>query len=238
MIDKPLNKGIDIAAEQLDKAKEAVEHVHDTQPARTWIAFGAVVGAVLAGAVAAWLLRDFGQRNIEYMPDMAYSKAWESQTTHDYAVDYGDYTEILPEHFVRRGTPDMPPPPGTIYRGQKTLDLPAGMDGLEQASELTNPYADAEGDELDKLLKRGEKLFIHTCQTCHGVDGVGQAPVTAYGIGAPTIANATIRDKWTDGEIFHIITHGYNTMPAHGAHVKYDDRWIVIRYLRELQKDE
>src|ERR1019366_184523 len=41
-----------------------------------------------------------------------------------------------------------------------------------------------------------------------------------------------------DGALFHIITFGRNLMPAHGSQVAVDDRWKVIHYLRDLQRQE
>ncbi|MBZ0137270.1 MAG: cytochrome c [Planctomycetes bacterium] len=245
MIDKVLNKAIDANVKQLDKAKEFVEDAERRFSARAWIGFGVLGASLVCAFVAAFLLRDFGKRNFEWFPDMGYSEAWESQTTHDYANDYDKYTEDLPPYIEAWGTAEMAPPPGTVYRGQKSLDIPEDVgSGLPERlawarTNLTvNPYATVSGDDLDKTLARGRNLFQFNCQGCHGVDGVGNAPVTKFGIGAPTLANATVRDKYTDGELFYIITNGINTMPAHMAHVDYDDRWIVVRYLRELQKNK
>jgi len=237
-----LNKVIDVNVEQLENAKVFVEDAEKRYSARAWIGVGVMAGALVCAVAAAFLLRDFSKRNIEWFPDMGYSEAWESQTKHDYAHDYDKYTDELPPQIEAWGTAEMAPPPGTVYRGQKWLEMPSDVstdiDRLAWAREnlTSNPYANASGEDLDKVLARGRNLFIHNCQGCHGVDGVGDAPVTKFGLGAPTLANATVRDKYTDGEIFNIITNGFNTMKPHATHVEYDDRWKVIRYLRELQK--
>jgi mono/diheme cytochrome c family protein len=236
VIDKVLNDVVDMHAKALDKARDIVVDAETRYPARAWIGLGATLGAIVCALAAGFLLRDFGQRNFEYMPDMSYSEAWESQATHDYRSDYAKYTPELPPYIEQWGTADMPPPLGTIYRGQRVLDVPAGNDNRPKAAGLANPYKGLEGAKREAVLKRGKDLFKFNCQGCHGVDGVGNAPVTKFGVGAPTIDNATVRDRYTDGEIFHIITHGINTMPAHKSHVDYDDRWKVITYLRELQK--
>ena len=237
-----LNKAIDLHTEQLEKAKSFVEEAEKVYSGRAWIGIGATLGALICAVAAGFLLRDYGKRNFEWFPDMGYSEAWESQTTHDYALDYDKYTEELPPYIEKWGTAEMPPPEGTVYRGQRWLEIPEGVGSDQNAqlawsrTNLNSPYASASGDDLNKVLKRGKKLFQYNCQGCHGVDGVGDAPVTKFGIGAPTIANATVRDKYRDGELFMIITKGINTMPAHATHVDYDDRWKLIRYLRELQK--
>ncbi len=38
-----------------------------------------------------------------------------------------------------------------------------------------------------------------------------------------------------DGYLFHVISDGVRTMPAHGAQVPVRDRWAIIAYLRQLQ---
>lgn len=230
---KVFDKVVDMHVNALDKARDVIIKGNKSQPARIWIGIGALLGAIIAGGVAGYLQRDFGKRNLEYLPDMAYSKAWESQQVHHYPEwDIGP----LPNPIAAWGTADMPPPDGTYYRGQKWLDIPAGPDGLAAAKHLPYPYAGASGVEKQAVLKRGQRLFKMNCQGCHGVDGVGNAPVTKYGVGAPVIANALTREKYNEGQFFHIITHGINTMPAHASHVDYDDRWKIVAYLRSLQE--
>lgn len=233
MIDKVLNKGIDVAAQKLDQAKAVGEVLHRRIPSRYWIAVGALIGAIASGCIAGYLQRDFGKRNLEYQPwpDMSISKAAESQMV--YGEGEGDdFRSPLP-----RGATDMAPPEGTVYAGQKFYDLAARE--FDKAKPRTSPIAGISGAERDNALARGKEVFKHVCQACHGVDGIGQAPVTLYGVPAPTIANKLIRDRYTDGELFHIITHGTQNgnMPAHAVNVKYDDRWKVILYLRKLQQE-
>ncbi|MBX3460947.1 MAG: c-type cytochrome [Planctomycetes bacterium] len=230
---KVFDKVVDTHVGALEKAHDFVVKSNKGQPARIWIGTGALIGAIIAGVVAGYLQRDFGKRNIEYLPDMAYSKAWESQQMHHYPEWDNN---PLPNPIAAWGTADMPPPEGTVYRGQKWLDIPAGPDGLAAARHLAYPYAGVSGAQKQAVLNRGQRLFKMNCMGCHGVDGVGNAPVTKYGVGAPVLANATVREKYTEGQFFHIITHGINTMPAHASHVDYDDRWKIVAYLRSLQE--
>jgi hypothetical protein len=39
-----------------------------------------------------------------------------------------------------------------------------------------------------------------------------------------------------DGEIFHTITLGLGSMGAHGSQIRPDDRWKLILYIRQIQK--
>jgi mono/diheme cytochrome c family protein len=232
VIEKVMNQAIDMHTKALDKAHDVFIEADKTYSARAWIGVGVLAGAFACALVAGFLLRDYSKRNFEYFPDMGYSEAWESQAMHDYRFKYADDTPELPPYIEKWGTAEMLPPEGTVFRGQQVLEIPGDEAGRTRAGiELVRPSA----SKAD--LERGKKLFMFNCQGCHGVDGVGNAPVTKYGVGAPTIANATIRNKWKDGELFHIITYGFNTMPAHATHVDYNDRWKIISYLRELQKD-
>lgn len=50
---------------------------------------------------------------------------------------------------------------------------------------------------------------------------------------------ATLQDariiRMNDGEIFHTITAGKNTMMGYAAQVAAEDRWAIVAYLRALQ---
>jgi mono/diheme cytochrome c family protein len=228
VVDKAIDKGV----EALETARKTAESAEKHLSVRMWSGIGALIGALLIGLVAAYLLRDYSVRNLEFMPDMAYSKAWKSQTTHPYARDGA----VVPPAIAEWGTADMAPPPGTIYRGQKTLSIGAGDAGREEARGLINPFADLTCPEREAVLQRGKRLFAMNCESCHNVEGAGNARVVRYGVAAPAINDTVVRDKFTDGELFHIITHGINSMAAHASHVEYDDRWKVVLYLRSLQE--
>ena len=38
-----------------------------------------------------------------------------------------------------------------------------------------------------------------------------------------------------DGEIFHVITNGWNLMQPYGSQVDVPDRWAIVAYVRALQ---
>jgi len=40
------------------------------------------------------------------------------------------------------------------------------------------------------------------------------------------------------GQLFHTITHGVRTMPAHGAQIPAEDRWAIVLYVRALQRSQ
>jgi hypothetical protein len=38
-----------------------------------------------------------------------------------------------------------------------------------------------------------------------------------------------------DGQLFDTITNGVRNMPGYGHHVKVQDRWAIVAYVRVLQ---
>jgi mono/diheme cytochrome c family protein len=37
------------------------------------------------------------------------------------------------------------------------------------------------------------------------------------------------------GQLYNIVTNGYNTMPAYAAQIPVNDRWAIATYVRALQ---
>lgn len=86
-----------------------------------------------------------------------------------------------------------------------------------------------------QLLARGQNRYNLFCQPCHGLAGDGQGITKRYGMAAtPTYHDERLR-ALAEGEIFHTITHGKNTMLPYGAKLPVEDRWAVVAYLRALQ---
>jgi mono/diheme cytochrome c family protein len=185
---------------------------------------GVFAGLALAWAVAALIARDYSERNKEIFTEMAYSVAAESQGR----------SEVLPGGLVEQA-----PPEGTLYRGQQRYfapPVPLEKLGAEDAGKVKNninPYANLTGDTRAQVLLGGEKLYVKSCESCHGAKGAGTGEVVRFGIGATNLQTNLV--KYTDGELFHIITCGVRTMPAHDGHVRFDDRWKLVVYLRNLQ---
>ena len=38
-----------------------------------------------------------------------------------------------------------------------------------------------------------------------------------------------------DGQMFHTITYGQNTMGSHASQISQNDRWKIIQYINKLQ---
>ena len=51
----------------------------------------------------------------------------------------------------------------------------------------------------------------------------------------PSLQSEKIRD-YKDGQIFHIISMGQNTMPSYAEKLNPEERWQVIHYIRALYR--
>ena len=164
-----------------------------------------------------WLAgRDLTRRNVEILPDMAYSPAYDSYAPNPNFPD--GKTLQLPE-------------PGTIPRGRLPLHYgPSFEDFLRAGDELHNPFAGAAATR-----ERGTFVYTSYCQMCHGPEGKGDGVLVQHGIPLPAslVAEKVVQSK--DGEMFHVLTYGQRNMPSHAAQLSREDRWKVILHVRSLQ---
>lgn len=84
--------------------------------------------------------------------------------------------------------------------------------------------------------KRGQELFKIYCQVCHGVSGEGDGPVTKKGFPPPPSLKDKNVMKYSDEELFRIISDGIKNMPAYKSQILPGDRYKIIEYVRQLQE--
>ena len=91
-----------------------------------------------------------------------------------------------------------------------------------------------------EVLAQGERLFSVYCQTCHGVDGAGGAPVTDSDKGkrypaVPLLSGATSTVGYrADGWLFLTVRNGGINMPSYSYAMDDEEMWSVVTYLRTL----
>ena len=122
---------------------------------------------------------------------------------------------------------DKPGPDGKMFQRDYVPTIPA--EAVKRAG------------GMKELVKFGQKQYTIQCSVCHGHTGMGGSGETAHGItgryGMVGIANyhsQKYRD-YPDGQIFDVITNGYNTMASYGHKVEVQQRWAIIAYVRALQ---
>jgi S-disulfanyl-L-cysteine oxidoreductase SoxD len=103
--------------------------------------------------------------------------------------------------------------------------FPATIDSLAAIPNPT-PVSDAS-------LANGRKYFQINCSPCHGVRGMGDGTVTAFGMPGINLTQDITKAR-TDGYIFGMIRNGRGLMPSYNR-IEEPDRWDVVNYVRALQ---
>lgn len=86
-------------------------------------------------------------------------------------------------------------------------------------------------------LAAGEALYARYCTVCHGPLGAGNGPVVGPGK-YPFAANLTISPAIDREEayVYAVIKAGRGLMPAYGQRVGPTERWLIVNYVRYLQR--
>src|SRR4029078_474167 len=164
-----------------------------------------------------------------YMPDMYYSRAYE---TYGYNDVEGEYDSLKRRGINYTGMPV----PGTVARGDMiSYHLTNDSAGLQSANSLKNPL-DSMAATPDKM-KEAQRLYLVYCGVCHGEKLDGNGPLPSGGAYAPVPANFTAPNikALTDGHYFHVITYGIRSMGSYASQLTPEQRWWVIKYLRSKQ---
>lgn len=123
----------------------------------------------------------------------------------------------------------LPPPEGTMpVDGKRSYDL------LAADTALTSPLAMS-----DSVIQAGQELFRVFCTPCHGETGDGDGPVVGQNRIPPTPLLDLLSERargLSDGYVWGMITNGRGLMPSY-RRIPHDERWLVVAYVRFLQRD-
>ena len=161
-----------------------------------------------------------------YMPDMAYSRAYETCAERDslqFTTDPNNKGGLI--FYNNR------PVAGTMKRGELLpYSLPNDSNGYKMSAALKNPYDSLTADQMAEA----GRLFNINCAVCHGAKAGGNGPV-AEKIGA--VANLASGEKTllADGTMFHVMQYGKNNMGSYASQLDANQRWMIIKYIRTLQ---
>lgn len=125
------------------------------------------------------------------------------------------------------------PPANSVERRENGyLPYRIPKDSLEYAARvLKNPF-----DSTAAIIAEGKLLYTRFCTHCHGQTGMGDGPVGVTLAGIPTYNSPLVKDK-PEGHIFHVITKGKGRMGAHDTQISQEERWKIVRYVQQLQKN-
>jgi mono/diheme cytochrome c family protein len=166
-----------------------------------------------------------------YMPDMAYSRAYESYADRDTAI-FTNSTNNKGEKIFYNNLP----PTGTIKRGElfPTEQLTDTLGTYATSSALKNPFDTVTMSKVE--MAEAGRLFNVNCGICHGAKGGGNGPIAAAGhVGGVANLTGPAYVSMSDGTMFHSITYGKGIMGSYASQVTRAQRWMIIKYIRTLQ---
>ena len=93
----------------------------------------------------------------------------------------------------------------------------------------------AEPADPARVLERGRERYMIYCAPCHAADGVGKGLMVEkkFPQGASFMDHRLLSAD--DGYYYHVITNGFGNMAGMNEQLKPEDRWAIVRYVRELQ---
>lgn len=168
-----------------------------------------------------------------YMPDMAYSRAFET-----YSVTQALRDSLLARYGAHYSNV---PVPGTIKRGELfpfllAKDADGDSTDYVASKQVKNPLPPL--DSTDKI--EAERLFLVNCAICHGPKLDGNGPLYRGGDGPFPAKPATLvgdakYEAMPEGQMFYSMTYGKNKMGSYASQLSTKQRWMVIAYIKSMQ---
>lgn len=167
-----------------------------------------------------------------YMPDMAYSRAYET-----YAITPEQREALLKKGIHYSNIPVA----GTLKRGAMIpFDIPKDKPGdttyYVASKAVVNPLT-----ALDEpTMVEAERLYLVNCGICHGTKLDGNGPLYRGGDGPFPAKPATLvgdakYDGMPAGQMYYSVTYGKNKMGSYASQLNTKQRWMVIAYIKAKQ---
>jgi mono/diheme cytochrome c family protein len=160
-----------------------------------------------------------------YMPDMSYSRAYESYSSLEGLTQKGINYKAMPVA-------------GTFAREDSLFVYPYQNDsaGYANSKNVINPLPPLEA----KQFMEAARLYLIHCGICHGEKLDGNGPLYNAGSGPfPAAPRNLMTDPlilaMSDGTMFHSLTYGKNTMGSYASQLTSEQRWMIIHYINEKQ---
>jgi mono/diheme cytochrome c family protein len=156
-----------------------------------------------------------------YAPDMVYSRA----------VDYYNTTEKI---TAEKGVYNKMPAAHSIAREQPLPDHIGENDSVLSKAQ-TCSY-----ELVAKDVEEGKRLYMIYCGICHGTALDGNGPLYSSGKFAAMPANLKSGEKYlkmSQGQIYHAIVYGKNSMGSYASQLDTKQRWLVVSYIKKIQSE-
>jgi mono/diheme cytochrome c family protein len=188
------------------------------------------IKAISAAALVLTLVNSCGVKRepgSAYMPDMAYSRAYETNALRDSAIFTMNRAEAGAKIYYNGA-----PAAGTVERNQEVMayTLPNDSNGYKMSAQVVNPLGPLNAADSAEA----GRLYNINCAVCHGAKGEANGPI-AERIGAVANLTTPIYVAMTDGTMYHSIQYGKNNMGSYASQLSRKQRWQIVKYIRMLQ---
>ncbi len=182
--------------------------------------FSITISALAVAALASCGSHDKPGR--AYMPDMSYSRAYETYASTEAIEKAGASFNSSPVN-------------GTIARDDAfPYTLKHDSIGYAQSATVRNPLSP---DSIN--MKEAERLYLINCGICHGSKLDGNGPLFNGGDGPYTAAPKNFMDAamkaMPEGTMFHSVTYGKGQMGSYASQLSTRQRWMVVAYVKSKQ---
>lgn len=170
------------------------------------------------------------KRGSVYMPDMAYSRAYES---------YADHSNLAEAGINYNNRPVI----GTISREEEIpfhvpKDVAGDTTNYTASKQVKNPYDSLTTVQHDE----SERLFLVNCAICHGANLKGNGPLYKDGNGPYAAKPASLvgdakYEAMPAGQMFYSIAYGKNLMGSYASQLSRKQRWMIIAYIKQKQQE-
>jgi len=177
-----------------------------------------------------------------YMPDMAYSRAYETYAPRDtnFTSDVNSWESNGQTKIFYNNQPVA----GTVSRGQDYVfhlekDATGDTANYNASKQVINPVADSTMDSV--AMAEASRIYLINCGICHGSKLDGNGPLYKDGTGPYPAKPANLSGSdakyvsMPDGQMFYSITYGRNLMGSYAGQVTPHQRWMIINYIRSVQ---
>ncbi len=161
----------------------------------------------------------------DYMPDMKFSRAYETYADHSNLSSTG-------ANYNSR------PVTGTVSRGEELpYHLPNDSAGYAQSAFFADPLPKLNETEMVEA----ERIYLINCAICHGTALNGNGPLYKDGTG-PFAAKPAVLvgdpkiEALSEGTLYHVMTYGKNLMGSYAAQMNRKQRWMVAQYIKSKQQ--
>ncbi len=150
-------------------------------------------------------------------------------------MDYQEKLEPQEESgFFYDGVGMRRPVEGTVARGEANAG-PALRTGKDSSGAFLSV---SPVQVTTERLEQGARQYSIYCAPCHTERGDGRGILfERAGVVTTSIHDPRIL-AYPDGQLFDVITNGVGLMPGYRYPIRADDRWAIVAWVRELQRQE